>query len=55
MKIYGTNGGSILYVEISIEELNKFMDWKIAQEYDIGFNEGFEMADKYKNAEEEKQ
>lgn len=53
MKINGTNGGSILYIELSIEEFNNYTAWEIAHQYDIGFNEGWEMAEKENaNAEE---
>lgn len=53
MKIYGTNGGSILYVEMSIEEFNNYASWENAHQYDVGFNEGWEMAEKeYDNAKE---
>lgn len=51
MKINGTNGGSVLYIELSLEEYNNYTAWELAHQYDVGFNEGWEMAEKeYDNA-----
>lgn len=52
MKIKSTNGGSILYIELTIEEFNNYAAWENAHQYDIGFNEGWEMAEK-ENADAE--
>lgn len=45
MKLSETNSNNEFIVIMSLNELNDFITWKNASQYDIGFNEGWAMAE----------
>lgn len=51
MELLSINSESEIIVKLKLNELNDFISWKNASEYDQGFNQGWEMAEnEYTNA-----
>lgn len=45
MEIVNVNNSGEITIVIYARELTEWINWKIAQQYDIGFNEGWGMAE----------